>query len=303
MTEALLIVGGLFLLLYVPLAVLAWRRPLLARFALRESTRRKGQFALLVLGLMAGSASITAALVGADSGTQTLTAIATQRLGAVDLTVTTAAGRSFPVDVANRLAADPALSPYVDALQAGIEVPSSVADLDQRLGKPDVLLVGFDPATQKRFGAFVLSNGRRTYGEDLAAGDVLLSGALSTALDARPGDHLRISTGAGGGTDLRVYANAAASGPGAYGGPFTCRWRPPSWSPATRVSTWCGLPRGAARLRTYRQRAWLRLRCGRLLPGSRPARPSSSTKSGATLPSRQPIAPHSCSAAAWASPF
>jgi hypothetical protein len=87
-TQAFLAVGALFLLVFTPLAVLAWRRPLLARFALRESTRRKGQFALLVVGLMAASASITASLVGADSSVQTLTTVWTQQLGAVDLTVT-----------------------------------------------------------------------------------------------------------------------------------------------------------------------------------------------------------------------
>ena len=218
MTQAFLVVGGLFLIVFTPLGVLAWRRPLLARFALRESTRRKGQFALLVIGLMAASASITASLVASDSLGQTLTSLATSHLGAVDLTVTSPTGRSFPVDVAQRLVSDPALTPYVDGVQGGLEFLASVSDLDQRLGKPNVLLVGFDPASQRRFGAFDLGSGRTTYGGDLAEGDVLLSQDLANSLDARVGDRLRASAPGGQAADLRVYGIAADTGPGAYRG-------------------------------------------------------------------------------------
>jgi putative ABC transport system permease protein len=221
MTQALPVVGALFLLVYVPLAVLAWRRPLLARFAWRESTRRRGQFALLVAGLLAGSASITASLVAGDSASQSLAYISSQRLGAVDLTVTADGNGSFPDDVAAQLASDRALTPYVDGVQGGFETPVSVADIDQRLGKPNVLLVGFDPDSQHRFGAYVLSDGRRIYGRELGTGEVVLSHGLATDLDAKVGDHLRIATGSGGGSaDLRVFATSAGYGAGAYGSPF-----------------------------------------------------------------------------------
>ncbi|HEX9363240.1 MAG TPA: FtsX-like permease family protein [Candidatus Dormibacteraeota bacterium] len=221
MDQVLPVLGGLFILVYATLGIVAWRRPLLLRFAARESTRRPGQFALLVVGLMVGSTSITASLVAAESFTRSTANVLNQRLGAVDLTVTASGGRSFSQEVAQRLASDPALSPYVDGVQAGIEVPASVTDLDQRLGKPGVLVVGFDPASQKRFGAYALADGRRTYGTELASGDVLLSSALATALDAKPGDRLRISSGTAGSTiDLRVYGTAVARGPGTYGSYF-----------------------------------------------------------------------------------
>ena len=64
MTQALIATGGLFLIVYVPLAGLAWRRPLLARFAWRGATKGRGQFAVLVVGLMVGSASIAASRLG-----------------------------------------------------------------------------------------------------------------------------------------------------------------------------------------------------------------------------------------------
>lgn len=216
MTQALLVVGGLFLLIYVPLALLAWRRPLLARFAWREATRRRGQFALLVVGLMVGSASITASLVASDSGVQTFGSLSDARLSAVDLTVTSTRGSSFPLQVAMQIGSDSTLTPYVDGVQAGIEIPASVADLDRQLGRPAVLAVGFDPSSQKRFGAYVLADGRRTYGEDLGAGDVLLSSGLASTLEARSGDQLRIASGSHAET-FHVYGTARPIGPGAYG--------------------------------------------------------------------------------------
>lgn len=221
MTQALAIVGGLFVLVYGWLAVLAWRRPLLARLAFRESIRRRGQLVLLVVGLMIGSASITASLISSDATTQTYTAVSYQRLGGEDLSVTARDGGFFPLDVAHRLQNDAALHAYVAGVQGGVDVPASVADLDRRLGKAGVLLFGFDPTDQRSFGAYTLTDGRRVYGTELSAGDVLLSRDLARSIDARAGDQLRISLGAGGDDAvLQVYGIAAASGPGAYGSPL-----------------------------------------------------------------------------------
>jgi ABC-type lipoprotein release transport system permease subunit len=217
-TQALLVVGGLFILVYAPLAVLAWRRPLLARFAFRESVRRRGQFALLVVGLLAGSAAITASLVAADTGLQSQASALQLRLGAVDLTVTGSGGSSFPADVAQRLSADQSLTRYVDGVQAGLEMPASVGDVDRRLGRSAVLVVGFDPAQEPRFGAFTLTDGRHSYGDDLATGDVIISRDLASDLEAQAGDRLQVSSGSSvTSVALRVYGIATSSGPGAYG--------------------------------------------------------------------------------------
>jgi len=217
MAQALLAAGGLFLLVYVPLAILAWRRPLLARLAWREATHSRGQFVVLAVGLMVGSASISASLVAGDSGVQSFAAFSEARLGAVDLTVSRRGGTTFPIDIARQLAADPTLSAYVDGVQAGVEAPASVADLDRRLGRSNVLLVGFDPDTQRRFGAYTLMDGRRILGGELAPGEVVLSRGLAAALDATAGDQLRMDSGSNGGVALQVYGIADAAGPGAYG--------------------------------------------------------------------------------------
>lgn len=184
---------ALFILIYGALAIVAIRRPLLARLAAREALRRPVQSALLVCGLMIAGVSITAGLVIADSSEASLRASAARGWGRVDLTVA-AGGQFFAPDVAARLAADPSLRSDAGGVQAGVELVTSVADLDRRLAKSAVRLIGFDPTSQPLFGAFLLTDGRRTYGVDLPPGSVLLSRNLAEALEAQVGDRLQLAT-------------------------------------------------------------------------------------------------------------
>jgi putative ABC transport system permease protein len=199
--------------------LMAVRRPLLARLALREAIRRRWQSLLVIAGLMVGSAGITAALVGADSSEDSAVLNAYRAWGRVDLTVT-AGGRWFDEDIASSLAADLSLEPHLDGVQAGLELVGSVADLDSRQGEPAVRIIGFDPATQDEFGAFRLADGSRTFGQDLRPGEVLLSSDLAEELEAEAGDELHLTLESGGGAGpaaLRVGGIVRRTGPGAYG--------------------------------------------------------------------------------------
>jgi len=110
MSPALLVLVTLFVLAYGAVGIFAVRRRLLGRLALREAVRRRGQTLLVVAGLMVGTATITAALVAADSvGDSTVDAFAYNNWGYVDLTVT-ATNQFFPRDVADRLAPSPAVA-------------------------------------------------------------------------------------------------------------------------------------------------------------------------------------------------
>jgi putative ABC transport system permease protein len=102
-------------------------------------------------------------------------------------------------------------------VQAGVELGGSAVDLDRDNARPVVLLVGFDPGTQAPFGSYLLRDGRRTLGQDLAPGEVLLSASLADALEARVGDRLRAAIGPDRTADLKVAGVAEATGPGAYG--------------------------------------------------------------------------------------
>jgi len=209
------VVIGLFLLIYIALLVLALRRPLLARLALREAVRRPGQSAVVVFGLMIGTTAIFATQVLSDSFLESSTRSAYLAWGNVDL-LAADGGRFFDPALASGLAADPGLRSSLHGVQAGVELPSSVVDLDRANAKGLVMLVGFDPATQGPFGAYRLVDGKTTLGQDLAPDHVLISASLAAALDARIGDRLRVSVGPLQAVEFRVAGIAEAQGPGAY---------------------------------------------------------------------------------------
>jgi putative ABC transport system permease protein len=211
-------VAVLFVALYAPLALVAWRRPLLARLAFRNAVRRRGQSALVVAGLLVGSAAITASLVGADSARDSGKLNVERTWGRVDATVA-AGGGFFPASVAEQLAADPGLRGSVAGVQGGVELTGSATDPDRRLGKPNVLLVGFDPGSQGPFGAYPLTDGRSSLGRELGSGRVLVSEHLAAVLEARVGDRLRLAVQQGTGSapvEFTVAGVARADGPGAY---------------------------------------------------------------------------------------
>ncbi len=222
-----LVVIGLFVLVYTALLVLAIRRPLLARLALREAVRRPGQSALVVLGLMVGTVAIFAMQVLGDSFYDSQTRGALLAWGHVDL-IAADGGRFFEPALATSLAADPGLHSSLGGVQAGVELTSSVIDLDRGNAKPLVILVGFDPAAQGAFGSYRLTDGRTTLGQDLAKDEVLISASLANFLEARSGDRLRVLIGPEQ-VDLRVAGIAEAQGPGAY------TLRPALFSPLTNL--------------------------------------------------------------------
>ena len=206
---------GLFVLAYAVLLVLALRRPLLARLAFREAMRRPGQSAVVVFGLMVGTVAILAMQVLGESFLESQTRGALLAWGRVDL-VADDGGRFFDPALASSLAANSGLRSSLAGVQAGVELPSSVTDLDRGNVKPLVVLVGFDPATQSHFGSYLLLDGKTTMGQNLAPDEVLISASLANALEARPGDRLRVSIGPQQVAEFRLAGIAQAQGPGAY---------------------------------------------------------------------------------------
>jgi len=202
-------------LVYAALAVTALRNQLLARVATREAIRRPLQTIVVVAGLTVGTGAILGPQLWYDSITDSLIAAAYRSWGRVDITVA-AGGSYFSPDVAERLAADPTLQASVAGVQGGLDLVGSVANPGEQLGASDVRIVGFDPAEQPPFGAYVLTDGSPTYGGDLAPGEVLLSRSLADSLQARPDDVIRVNV-QGRTAELTVAGIARPEGPGVYG--------------------------------------------------------------------------------------
>src|SRR6202171_454260 len=118
MKGPLLLFGGLFLVAYAILILIALRRPLFARIAIREATRRPWQSALVVAGLMIGSGAILVSELMQNAADDSLTAGAFQSWGRVDLTVSAPDNGYFDPTMAQTLASDPQLRHSASGIQA-----------------------------------------------------------------------------------------------------------------------------------------------------------------------------------------
>jgi ABC-type lipoprotein release transport system permease subunit len=233
--NGLLLFGGLFVVAYATLILIAFRRPLLARVAIREAIRRPLQSALVIAGLMVASGAVFTGQVLSDSTYDSLTSAAAKSWGRVDL-IGSAAGQFFSADVPRQMAQDPRLLAAA-GVQGGIELVGGVTDLDRRSSSGSVALIGFDPSTQPAFGSYTLEDGRQTSGADLSQHGVLLSASLADGLRAKVGDVLKMSLGEGSGevsTQATVAGVVRPQGPGAYG------LRPSVYAPLTALQSVTG---------------------------------------------------------------
>ena len=189
--EATLIPVGILLLVYGAIGVVALRRPLLARLALREAIRRPGQSGLLVLGMMFGAAAILAMQGVFDTFDHTLAGLVYSAWGRTDITESQR-GQVFSADVARSLAADLRVAKGAAGVQGGFVLVGSAGDVDQRLSASPVQISTFD-GSQPGFGSFTLTNGRTADLSGLSNGDAILNPILASRLDAKPGDHIQVS--------------------------------------------------------------------------------------------------------------
>jgi len=224
--------GSLTLVLVVALAVtlgalaaLALRNRVFFRLGVRNARRRPGRSALIVVGLMLGTAIITAALATGDTMSQTIRSSATAALGSTDEVVAAqgvgaslatgadaTGSRWFPEGYAARVAA--AGGPLLAGVAPVIVEPVAVQDVTSRQNEPRVTLFASDPERLRAFGP-MRAGGTTVTLADLRAGEIYLNTKAADALDAKAGDtvailvgdkratmHVRAVVGyAGGGTD------------------------------------------------------------------------------------------------------
>jgi putative ABC transport system permease protein len=206
---------GLFVLAYLAIGLVIARRPLIGRIAFREASRRPGQTAVLVLGLMVAGASIFSIQVIFDTMYATQRAQLMQLWGRDDVEVS-GGGASFDSGLAQRLATGPAGCSCIAALQNAVVTGGSVVDVNREVGKPNVQITGLDLAAEQRFGSFVLASGRATFGDELSSGGVFLTQPFAEILGARTGDQLRVFSVATS-HDVTVAGIVRREGAGAYG--------------------------------------------------------------------------------------
>src|SRR5215218_7022949 len=87
MNTIMIVVLALSVLVLVAVALLAWRRPIILRLALRNIPRRRAQTVLIVFGLMLATLLITAAFGTCDTMTYSMRQAFTAGFGGTDITV------------------------------------------------------------------------------------------------------------------------------------------------------------------------------------------------------------------------
>jgi putative ABC transport system permease protein len=204
-TLAVVLVGILMVALGAT-AALALRNRVFFRLGIRNVRRRPARSALIVVGLMLGTAIITAALATGDTMSQTIRSSAIAALGRTDEVVapkgagatlaSTSAGatgaRYFPQAYADRVARASA------GLAAGVApvIVESVAmqDLSSRQNEPIVTLFASDPAKLAGFGD-IRADGKTVSLGDLEPGQIYLNAKAADKLGAKAGDRVRILVG------------------------------------------------------------------------------------------------------------
>src|SRR5438445_8679581 len=189
----LLVVGA------ICLAVLAWagRKRFPLRIGAGNFFRRKTQVAIVVAGLLIGTAIITSSLVIQSTFDFTVRAAVFRALDAVDEVVYAASpdgGRlPFSAQVYDNLTSNLASMPTVDRVAPRFQLPGAVVDRSSQLFEPTATVLGFDAT--RDLGKFVRSDGSTWNGSGLSGTEAIINANLATAIEARAGEGLVVSLG------------------------------------------------------------------------------------------------------------
>jgi putative ABC transport system permease protein len=204
--------------------VLALRNIVFLKMGLRSVARRRARSALIIVGLMLGTAIIASSLLTGDTMGRTVRAAVLDSLGQTDEYVT-AAGPSSTLDTSLTVSA---AKPYFDADEATAAVDEAVAGSDlvdgtapaiieqlaaqsptSRRTEPRITLFASDPERLEPFELTAVA--------EVGAGEALLNEEAADELDAQVGDTISLFAGATpvevSVADIGSYAGAGSDGP------------------------------------------------------------------------------------------
>jgi len=192
----------IFLLLIVAavcLTILAWtgRKRFPLRIGLGNFFRRKTQVAIVIAGLLVGTAIISSSLVIQTTFDFTIKSDVYRSLDYVDEEVYVAAldgsHASFNISSYDALNAKIPSMPHIAAMAPRYQVGASIVDARSSLFEPSGSVIGFDAS--RDLGSFVRTDGSSWSGSGLGPTDVILNQKLADALEAHVGDSLLVYFG------------------------------------------------------------------------------------------------------------
>jgi len=216
------------------LVVTGLRYRVFVRLGVRNVGRRRSRTALIVVGLMLGTAIISSALSTGDTISYAIRADVIDAHGHVDEVVAhkgapgldaTGAGASsvpggdrsayFPEAVADAVRERTGTTGAIDGIAGAVVEPVAVQDTDSRQTEPQVTLFGADPAAIADFGTLRV-DGEPVRLDDLADDEVFLDEDAADELRASAGDEITIYA-AGAPATRRVRGVVGFQGTGSSG--------------------------------------------------------------------------------------
>jgi putative ABC transport system permease protein len=200
------------------LAVLALRNRVLMKLAVRNVGRRRGRSALIVVGLMLGTAIIAAALTTGDTMNNTIRSTAVDALGETDETIApkgavddipgalgAATGTGWiPEGAVEEIEQSLSKPELVDGLTGVIVEQVAVQAPKQRQSEPSVVLFAPDPGRMGGFSPIVGPDGEHLALGDLGPGEVYLNRTAAKELRVAAGDRVVVYAGGPQGVPARV---------------------------------------------------------------------------------------------------
>jgi putative ABC transport system permease protein len=208
---------------FAVVAGLAVRNPVLVKMSWRYAVRRKGRTALIVVGLMLGTAMVTAALSTGDTMTYTIRSEVLSGLGNIDevissqeesdIEITGESAELQYIDEADFLEVHNAFmeTGLVDAVAPAIAETVGVQDVTTQQTEPRVFLTAIDPHYGEEFVDARDEDGSKATLSGLGPGDVYLNKDGADELGANAGDVLVVFAGAEG-QEFRVKAIVTGDG-------------------------------------------------------------------------------------------
>ncbi|TLZ95420.1 MAG: FtsX-like permease family protein [Methanobacteriota archaeon] len=203
------------------LAVVGWagRKRFPLRIGVGNFFRRKTQVAIVVAGLLIGTAIVTSSFVIQRTFDYTIRSGVFRSLDLVDETISvrTPDGSRVPFDISvyDTLAANLPSMPDVSAVAPRIHLSGAAIDRRSSLFEPTVNLIGFDAG--RDLGSFARADGSAWDGSGLAPTEAVINEKLAAAVEASLGDGLTLVFGGPRGPlNVTVAAIVKDAGRGAW---------------------------------------------------------------------------------------
>ncbi len=208
-------------------AALALRNPILVKLGVRNVGRRRGRSALIVAGLMLGTAIVAAALTTGDTMSHTIRQTAVSVLGETDEVVSargaiadipgelgSATGTAtFDESVVQRVEDTLAPTGLVDGVAGVVGEQVAVQAPAQGQVEPSVVLFATEPARMNGFAPIRTVGGESVSLGELRRGETYLNEKVATELQVEAGDRVLVFV-AGKTASLRVRAVVRFAGAG-----------------------------------------------------------------------------------------